>query len=486
MAVEYPDIETVLTTDTFEVWRQKTNAITTFNSAVKDNIGDLSLLSTEDKFSIVNSINEVHNDTDVVGALIGDLTLLNSDISAVDLVSAINKNYEYQKNNTDSQISTEKTNRENADIAIQSELDRTQLSMGINADGTFTTFSDATYVNTSTNVRNAVGTLDTSLKSTSDLLGALISSVGAGSNGLLDIPKSVNYIDPTEDIKDNIVILDSKLNSVANDVAGFPALAEGNTNKIDNIITSIGSDATGTISAYDPALLTATASDLSTNIKLLDNKIELLDAKDTSIDAEIANLTSIVGGTDGSIAAALIPLNTKLTNIIATLGTISQVGAMVEADITVSGAKNTFANLTNIKSNINLLDAELDAINARANSLNISSVSGLQAALNLKSPISIIGDIADLSDGFPRKNTIVTIVDALNALNDSVSSIVAEHISGTGFVKKNGDTMTGGLKIVNASLMVGEVNQYNIADEVSGKIIATDDLEAFRGRPTIL
>ena len=374
MAVEYPTLVSVLTTDTFEEWRKKTNSMISHTEAGKDNIGDLSLLSTEDKFSIVNAINEVHNEIDLTGISIGDLTLLNSDISAVDLVSAINKNYEYQKNNTDTQISTEKTNRETADTAIQSELDRTQLSMGINADGTFTAFTDATYVNTSTNVRNAVGTLDTSLKSTSDLLGALISSVGAGSNGLLDIPKSVNYIDPTEDIKDNIVILDSKLNSVANDVAGFPALAAGNTNKIDNIITSIGSDATGTISAYNPALLTATASDLSTNIKLLDNKIELLDAKDTSIDAEIANLTSIVGGTDGSIAAALIPLNTKLTNIIATLGTISQVGAMVEADITVSGAKNTFANLTNIKSNINLLDAELDAINARANSLNISSV----------------------------------------------------------------------------------------------------------------
>ena len=480
MAVTYPKLEPVLTTDTFEEWRKKTNSMISEIEAGKENIGDLSLLSTEDKFSIVNAINEVHNEVDSIGIYIGDLTLLNSDISAVDLVSAINKNYEYQKNNTDTQISTEKTNRETADTAIQSELDRTQLSMGINADGTFTTFTDATYVNTSTNVRNAVGTLDTSLKSTSDLLGALISSVGAGSNGLLDIPKSVNYIDPTEDIKDNIVILDSELKSVANSVSNFPSLVVANETKINNIITSIGSDATGTISAYDPALLTATASDLSTNIKLLDNKIELLDAKDTSIDAEIAALASAIGGTDGSIAAALIPLNTKLTNIIATLGTISQVGAMVETDITVGGVKNTFANLTNIKSNINLLDAELDAINARANSLNISSVSGLQAELNLKSPISVIGDISDLADGFPQKNTIVTIVDALNALNDSVSAIVAEHISGTGFVKKNGDTMTGGLKILDASLMVGAVNGYNITDEVSGQIIATDDIEAYR------
>ena len=71
----------------------------------------------------------------------------------------------------------------------------------------------------------------------------------------------------------------------------------------------------------------------------------------------------------------------------------------------------------------------------------------------------------------------VTIVDALNALNDSVSNIVAEHINGTGFVKKNGDTMTGGLKILDASLMVGAVNGYNITDEGSGKIVATEGRE---------
>ena len=85
-----------------------------------------------------------------------------------------------------------------------------------------------------------------------------------------------------------------------------------------------------------------------------------------------------------------------------------------------------------------------------------------------------------MADGFPQKNTIVTIVDALNALNDSVSNIISQYNAGDGFVKKNGDTMTGGLKILDASLMVGAVNGYNITDEVSGQIIATDDIEAYR------
>jgi hypothetical protein len=155
---------------------------------------------------------------------------------------------------------------------------------------------------------------------------------------------------------------------------------------------------------------------------------------------------------------------------------------MTDADITVSAVKNTFANSTNIRSNINLLDAELDAVNTRANNISISSVAGLQAALDATANASIIGNLENLAAGFPQKNTIVTIVDALNALNDSVSSIVNEHIAGGGFVKKNGDTMTGGLKILNASLMVGDVSALD-ADDASnlGKIVATGDIEAFQG-----
>ena len=120
MAVTYPKLEPVLTTDTFEEWRKKTNSMIVHTEAGKENIGDLGLLSTDDKFSIVNAINEVDNNTDTNTQSIGNLTLLESDISAVDLVSAINNNYSWQKTNTDSQIDKEVIDRIAADLAIQS------------------------------------------------------------------------------------------------------------------------------------------------------------------------------------------------------------------------------------------------------------------------------------------------------------------------------------------------------------------------------
>ena len=481
MAIGYDTLETVHSTDTFEEWRKKTNAIITFNGSVQTNIGDLNLLSTEDKFSLVNAINEVDNNADTNTQSIGNLTLLESDISAVDLVTAINNNYSWQKTNTNSQIDKEIVDRTAADIAIQSELDASQVSMGINDNGTFSVLSNATYVNGSTNMRSAVGTLDTSLKSTSDLLDVLIDTVGAESNATLNLPNSVNYIVPGKDIKDNMIILDSSVKSVAESVSVLPALTDANTSKIDNIITSIGSDATGTMIAYSPDLITATASDLSTNIKLLDNKIELLDAKDTSIDEAILNLTNVVGGTGGSIASALIPLNTKLTNIITTLGTISQVGAMTDADITVSAVKNTFANSTNIRSNINLLDAELDAVNTRANNLSISSVTGLQEALNATANASIIGNLENLAAGFPNKEGATTIVDALNSLYAYVSTVITDYNNHNGFVRRNhpgGDEMVTGLKIIGGHLLVGDVAGVN-SSGYSNQIVCTDDITAF-------
>mgnify|MGYP000250241228 CR=1 FL=1 len=483
MAIGYDTLETVHSTDTFEEWRKKTNAIITFNDSVRTNIGDLNLLSTEDKFSLVNAINEVDNNADINTQSIGNLTLLESDISAVDLVTAINNNYSWQKTNTDSQIDKEIVDRTAADLAIQSELDASQVSMGINDNGTFSVLSNATYVNESTNMRSAVGTLDTSLKSTSDLLDVLIDSVGAESNATLNLPNSVNYIVPGKDIKDNMIILDSSVKSVAEAVSTLPVSIAANAAKISNIIATLGSDVTGTMVAYDPELITATASNISSNIKLLDNKIELLDAKDTSIDAEIASLNDAVGQTGAFIAIEVMPIKQEIANIIATLGTISNVGAMTDADITVNAVKNTFANTTNIRSNINLLDAELDAVNTRANNISISSVAGLQEALNATANASIIGNLEDLAAGFPNKESANTIVDALNSLYAYVSAAITDYNNHNGFVRRahpGGDTMTTGLKILDASLMVGNVSGIDSDDALnSGKIIATNDIEAF-------
>ena len=561
MAIGYDTLETVHSTDTFEEWRKKTNAIITFNDSVRTNIGDLNLLSTEDKFSLVNAINEVDNNADTNTQSIGNLTLLESDISAVDLVTAINNNYSWQKTNTDSQIDKEIVDRTAADLAIQSELDASQVSMGINDNGTFSVLSNATYVNGSTNMRSAVGTLDTSLKSTSDLLDVLIDSVGAESNATLNLPNSVNYIVPGKDIKDNMIILDSSVKSVAEAVATLPAPIAANAAKINNIIatlgsdatgtriaynpelitatasnissniklldnkivlldakdtsidaaiasltdsvggtgamidsviipinakltniiTTIGSDATGTRIAYNPELITATASDLSTNIKLLDNKIELLDAKDTAIDAAIASLTDSVGGTGAFIAIEIMPIKQEIANIIATLGTISNVGAMTDADITVNAVKNTFANTTNIRSNINLLDAELDAVNTRANNISISSVAGLQAALGATANASIIGNLDDLAAGFPNKESATTIVDALNSLYAHVSAVITDYNNHEGFVRRahpGGDVMITGLKIIDSHLLVGNVAGVRSSD-FTNQIACTDDITAF-------
>ena len=77
MAVEYPTLVSVLTTDTFEEWRKKTNSMILHTEAGRQNIGDLGLLNTDSKVSIVNAINEVDAHADQNTQNIGNLSLLN-------------------------------------------------------------------------------------------------------------------------------------------------------------------------------------------------------------------------------------------------------------------------------------------------------------------------------------------------------------------------------------------------------------------------
>lgn len=79
------------------------------------------------------------------------------------------------KTNADD-ISTETTNRQNADTAIQSELDTTQTGSGLNADGTYSANGSANYISSATSLKNADNLLDAQLKSTQDDLDTLETS----------------------------------------------------------------------------------------------------------------------------------------------------------------------------------------------------------------------------------------------------------------------------------------------------------------------
>jgi len=301
MAVVYKDLEkmeSVKNTDTFEEWRKKTNAMIVHTEAAKDNIGDLALLNTSDKFSIVNSINEVHNEADTNTQSIGNLALLESDISAVDLVTAINNNYSWQKTNTDTQIDKEVIDRKAADLAIQSELDISQVAIGISTNGTFPLMTGASYVGASTSLWNAVTTLDIAVKSKADLLDTLIDTLGAQADAKFNWSDStINYLSVETsgyaNIKKNLVILDNRIKTNTDGRIASSTSTEQNSQKITNIITTLGTDSPQGISVVDPRNTYAIETSVRNNIKILDDNILLLNEKiDKDLEVKLNSLQS--------------------------------------------------------------------------------------------------------------------------------------------------------------------------------------------------
>jgi len=289
MAVEYPTLVSVLTTDTFEEWRKKTNSMILHTEAGRQNIGDLGLLNTDSKVSIVNAINEVDAHADQNTQNIGNLSLLNSDISAVDLVSAINNNYDWQKINTDSQIDKEVIDRKAADSAIQSELDLTQTSLGILSNGTFNIMVGSNYLSTANNLQGAVSLLDAATKTKADLLDTLIATIGSDSTAKFDWSDStVNYLtvesDGSANIKKNMVILDQRIKTNTDAQLANTTAVELNLIKIQNIIASLGVDSVQGTMVPDAENDYATSANIVTNVRLLDNEIRTLDDR---LDGEI-------------------------------------------------------------------------------------------------------------------------------------------------------------------------------------------------------
>ena len=68
-------------------------------------------------------------------------------------------------------INTEATTRDNADKAIQAELDGTQTGAGLAADGAYVAKSDANYIAAATSLKTADNLLDSALKTANDLIG---------------------------------------------------------------------------------------------------------------------------------------------------------------------------------------------------------------------------------------------------------------------------------------------------------------------------
>jgi hypothetical protein len=177
MSEIYPTLVNVLPSDTFEQWRIKTNSVMAHAEAGAVNLGNVNFLTTDAKTNAVDAINEVNSHSDANAALIGNLDNLKVEIKKSDLVTSINEHFDYQISNTNTQVTTERTAREAADVTLtqslsalttrvginEGELATTQVGAGLSSSGTYVQNNNAFYISDAVSLNDADNKIDSKL-----------------------------------------------------------------------------------------------------------------------------------------------------------------------------------------------------------------------------------------------------------------------------------------------------------------------------------
>jgi hypothetical protein len=128
----------------------------------------------------------------------------------------------------DADLQQEITDRQNADSAIQSELDATQVGAGLEPDGSFLADPGAAYTSGSSSLFGAIGDLDSALNGIEGLVtdlqddtASIKTGAGLGVDGSYTPPAGSNYLGSAVSLNDADSKLDAQIKDVADDVASL-------------------------------------------------------------------------------------------------------------------------------------------------------------------------------------------------------------------------------------------------------------------------
>ena len=300
MAVDYPPLESVVQTDTFEEWRVKTNDMIAHAEASATNIGNLNFLNTVGTSlvgtSLVDAINStyLHADTNTVN--IGNMNTIDNKIKRTTIVDTLNQVITYLEGYTNTIDAASSATSDQKIIDIQKELDDTQISIGL-SNTVYSAPSSSNYLNTSTNVVNASLLLDEALGKVQTLTNNLADTLGADTtSGTFDFTgESINYLVVDEngnaDVKLNLIELDKKIKESFDAVGGSDSVIGNQGTVLDTLITSVGANANGQTTAISNPNI-ANSAVVMTNIGLIDAELGSLDARIDLLETDTSAATS--------------------------------------------------------------------------------------------------------------------------------------------------------------------------------------------------
>ena len=285
MAVVYPSLVEVIQTDTFEEWRIKTNSMIAHAEAAAANIGNLSFLNTDSATTIVDAINEVDAHADTNRDNIGIMDDINPAIKDTTIVKTLNKSYSTLVEYIDTSVANEKTEREAADAALQTELNITQAAVGLEVTGSFLPFSTSTYMTTATTIADAIAKLDIEAKRLDDRQRKTAFTLGdEDDNGYLIFTSGTNYIgnnyidgdgNAAAKVRHSLEALDSQVRLNADEIGKNDNTIDNMQDEIAALIISVGTNGSGNY-IIDTRNTYANTHIVRENIRIIDDNLDLL------------------------------------------------------------------------------------------------------------------------------------------------------------------------------------------------------------------
>ena len=403
------------------------NADTLLDAQIKQNADDIASLGNGSLTAIQTEIDEIESSVGLgTDGTLGSYAN-NNNYSASASIKAAIEGVDAQVATNTAAISSLGSNA--AISALQSELDATQASAGLNANGSLGSFTTpivgssaslkaaiddiADYVgqvspegaslsadvsaaqsdidtlqSNVTTLQSNVSSNDSDIASINSTISGLASSsalstlqsevdatqagVGLNANGTYSAISGANYATSSSSLKAAVGQLDTQLESTQSDLDTLETTVSNlqtgapNQAEVDAIEASVGINANGTFSANTGGNFIASASSVRGEINALDTQLNTTQNDLDTAEASLASLTTTVGNkADSSVVTAL---SSTVDTVEASVGLTSSGG------FTANSGGNFIASATSVRGEINALDTQVQT--------NAGDISNLSSSVN--------------------------------------------------------------------------------------------------------
>jgi hypothetical protein len=373
----------------------------------------------------------IANETSRAQSVEGNLADLTTDAKD-NLVAAINE-VDSHADKVASDLATEVTNRQNADNAIQSELDKTQAGAGLADDGSYQANADANYIADATSLADADNKLDAQVKANADAIANETSraqnaesniqseldntQTGAGlaDDGSYQANANANYIADAVSLADADNKLDAQVKANADAIADEVSRAQ---NAESNIQSELDNTQTGAGLAEDGSY------QANASANYISDATSLADA-DNKLDAQVKANADAIANEVSRAQTAESNIQSELDN------TQTGAGLADDGSYQANANANFIADATSLADADNKLDASLKAtIDDLANNSDAAKGSALVGYVGYtESDTTITNPVIGIDAG-SVKTAIDTIASKVNAkFNELENMIVKGEVS---------------------------------------------------------